>query len=45
MHKDLFALILAESSGHVRSSQALLEDEWEPEPIEALTGECSKNAD
>jgi len=31
-------LIIADSGANIRSSQALLDDEWEPEPIEALTG-------
>lgn len=40
--EDTFARlweILGEGGKNIRSSQALLEDEWEPEPIEALTGQ------
>jgi hypothetical protein len=33
--------ILADGGKNIRSSQALLEDEWEPEPIEALTGQLA----
>lgn len=40
MHRDLF---LADNGGNIRSSQAFLDDEWEPEPIEALTGEFMIN--
>lgn len=36
---SFLSFILADNGGHARSSQALLDDEWEPEPIEALTGE------
>ena len=31
--------VSADTANQIRSSQSLLEDEWEPEPIEALTGE------
>lgn len=34
----LFIFFSADQSKPQRSSQALLDDEWEPEPIEALTG-------
>jgi hypothetical protein len=30
--------IIADGGANIRSSQSLLEDEWEPEPIEALSG-------
>ena len=39
IHHEFSLFILADNAGHTRSSQALLDDEWEPEPIEALTGE------
>jgi hypothetical protein len=39
----LFFLILADSNANnLRSSQAFLDDEWEPEPIEALTGKFNQ---
>jgi len=33
-----FVFIIDDNGSNIRSSQALLEDEWEPEPIEALSG-------
>ncbi|CAF5161707.1 unnamed protein product, partial [Rotaria sp. Silwood1] len=35
---ELNELTQPDCSTNIRSSQCLLEDEWEPEPIEALSG-------